>query len=121
MNASEPASRQHKIDLGKPQHVLERLEAWVEDNPTASVYWIDTEYEAAQILVAMAAALKVAGDSIEDRTGADKAVLQRFARRYRQAASTGRALQFLREIDGDPENQLELYGVQLRAARILVQ
>lgn len=117
-NASEKILKPTASELGKPQHVLERLEQWAEDNPAATEYVVGTEFEAASILVAMAATLKVAKAAIMESTGASEETLNRYARRYRQAAGTGTALRYLREIDGDEENQIELFGKRIRAMPI---
>lgn len=96
-------------DTGK---VLERLEAWVEENPGATEYWIETELEAEQILLGMAAVIHQTMLAPTDLTQHDRRTLQDMANRYRLAVSQGRGLQTFREMTD--EDQLHFMGVRLR-------
>jgi len=99
------------------QHILERLEQWREDNPEASVYVLADEQEAADLLLAMAATMKlVAKDLGHDKASRD--TIQGYAKIYRKAVMQGKALEYFRTLT--EEDELSLYGVKITAPRIIL-
>jgi hypothetical protein len=106
-----------KPSRARSDHVLERIEQWAEENPEATEYILTGEDEAAQVLLAIAATIKLTARGIENQR--DKALYMAHARRFRQRVVKGEALECFREMTED--DQLELYGKVLVAPRIVLQ
>lgn len=95
------------------QHALATIEAHAAAFPDADIYEIETELEAAQILLSMAAMIKKTAKSIKNKH--DKATYREVASAYRRAVIQGKALEtFANMTEAD---QLELYGLKLVARR----
>jgi hypothetical protein len=122
-NASENGSNDPKtrdddrLTLEHPARIIERIEAWANDHPEAVDYWIDTEIEAASLLLAMAASLKHAEQDIADRISIE--TLRRYANTYRQHVQQGKALYYLRKLCEGDEDLITLHGLTIRASRIV--
>lgn len=100
-----------------PSNILERLEQFKEDNPTAMEYWIETEIEAAQLLIAMAASLKtLASDIKNDPAGVE--TFQNYARLYRRTVAQGKAINYLRNLTDT--DSIAICGMRIRARRIVL-
>ena len=102
-------------DMAHPAAILERIETYAEENPTATDYWIDTELEAASLLLAMAASLKHAEADIVDRISIE--TLRKYANTYRAHVQQGKALYYLRTLT--KEDEITLHGLVIRANRIV--
>lgn len=114
MNASKNGSRPQKKLSSNPVGLLKRIEEYAEENPDAESYWIDNEYEAAQLLVAMAASL-----NHMRKTGAGQfkgETLQKYERIYRQAVNQGKALNYLRNVS--EEDAISLFELRIRVPSI---
>lgn len=113
------ASEKTSKNQGESDHVLERLEALADQyadecRPKPWIYLITDAEEASQILLAMAAVIKVTSKSV--RNAMDKRTYLDVAAGYRKAVVTGQALQTFRNMTD--EDQLELYGLTLTVPRI---
>ena len=104
-------------ELVQSDLILERLERYAAENPDATEYRLDTEIEAQQLLIAMAAALKLMSKDIEDRK--DRQVLTNYANTYRQKVIHGKALEYIRELS--EEDQLTIHGMKIVAPVIILQ
>ena len=96
--------------------IIARLEAWAEDHPGAD-YWVDSEAEAADILVALMAILRMLMRDLEDEE--DRETLRALCRRYQVAVMRRRALDLLR--DQTEDDQISIMGVPIRSRRVVVQ
>lgn len=83
-------------------------------NPDATFYEVQSELEAAQLLLAMAAMIKHTMKSVKSKLDRDQ--YKQVARDYRKAVNQGRALQKFRDMTED--DQLELYGLKLVARKV---
>jgi hypothetical protein len=101
-----------------PTNILERMEQYKEDNPTAIEYWIEDEIEAAQLLVAMAATLDLLiNDVTYDKIGSDH--LKEYSRTYKATVRQGKAISYLRNLaDSD---SIAIHGMRILARRIVLQ
>lgn len=114
--APSPGSKKPVTLSNAPAELLQRIEEYAQEDPGGE-YWIQNEYEAAQLLIAMAASLKHARKSLG--SSQDGAVLKQYERIYRQAVNQGKALNYLRNVS--EEDAIELFGVRIRARTILIQ
>jgi len=105
-------------DNTTPSNILERMELYKEENPTAVEYWIETEIEAAQLLIAMAATLDVLSNDVSyDKIGAEH--LKDYARTYKATVRQGKAINYLRNLaDTDA---IAIHGMRIMARRIVLQ
>jgi hypothetical protein len=105
-------------DSTTPKNIMDRLELYKEENPTAVDYWIETELEAANLLIAMAACLDVLmADPDYDKFGVED--LKTFSRTYKATVRQGKAIAYLRELaDAD---SIAVHGMRIRARRIVLQ
>ena len=94
-------------------HALAAIEAHAAAFPDATLYEITTELEAAQILLAMAAMIKVTARDVLNVI--DKSTYLEVASAYRKAVNQGKALRTFAAMTED--DQLELYGLKLVARR----
>lgn len=113
------ASEKTSSEAARSDHVLERLEALAEQyddecKPKPWIYIITDAEEASQILLAMAAVIKITSKDV--RNAMDKATYLEVAADYRKAVVRGEALQTFRNMT--EEDQLELYGLTLTVPRI---
>lgn len=107
-----------KTDNTTPNNIMERLEIYKEQNPTAIDYWIETEIEAANLLVAMAACLDLL-IADPDYKKIDTTSLKDYSRTYKATVRQGKALIYLRELaDSD---SIAVHGMRIRARRIVLQ
>ena len=90
---------------------------YAEQNPLATEYYVETELEAQKILLAMAASIKHLVKDV--KRNEDKATMLKFANQYRQAVIHSNALDYIRNMT--EETQLEIYGLALKARRIILQ
>lgn len=103
--------------------VLVRMEQFSADLQARSarieeyVWPITTEAEAAEILLAMAAALKIAGRSLPRTERSDQATLKHYAQIYRRNVAQRKALDYLRTLDA--ADKLEIYGLVIEPAPYL--
>ncbi|MGI9251137.1 MAG: hypothetical protein ACR2PR_08065 [Pseudohongiellaceae bacterium] len=111
------ASQNESMNLG-PTGILKQVEAYAQENPTATEYWIDNEFAAAAILSAMAASLKHVRKTTGTLAGAEAAELKKFEQIYRHKCAVGEALLYFRTIDDD--EALEIFGLRIRAHRLIV-
>ena len=114
-----PASGKTSSDQGESDHVLQRLEALADQyedecRPQPWVYIIRDAEEASQILLAMAAVIKLTAQSV--RNAMDKQTYLDIAADYRLAVVRGEALQTFRHMT--EQDQLTLYGLTLTVPRI---
>lgn len=116
-NAKVNGSRPQK-SLADPARTIERLELYSEEHPDCKDYWVDTEIEAAGILLSMAASLKQMEDAVNHDDEGIK-TLRKYANDYRQAVAQGKALNYFRTISDD--DALTIFGMRIRARRIIVQ
>lgn len=100
-----------------PKHILERLEEYAEANPNATSYTLRTEEEAAMLLLAIAAVVKLVARDVDHAK--DRRTIQDYARTYRQVSISGRAMDYIRELSD--EDSLEIYGLTIETARIWTQ
>lgn len=116
-----PASKKILKDLAASDHILERLEALADQyaeecKPKPWLYVIKDEEEAEQLLVAMAAVIKITVQDVHNAL--DRRTYLDVAAGYRKAVLQGKALQCFREMTED--DQLELWGLTLTAGRIVL-
>lgn len=105
-------------DSTTPNNILERLELYKEANPTAIEYWLETEAEAELLLVAMAASLDtLIADPSFDKIAAED--LKKYSRQYKAACRQQKALDYIRDLAD--ENSLAIWGMRIRARRIVLQ
>ena len=97
-------------------HILERIEQYAEDHPDATEYIIHDELEAEQLLLAMAATIKLTAKSV--RNAMDKTLYLEIANKYRKAVIQQKALETFRAMTED--DQLELHGLKLLAPTIII-
>ena len=101
-----------------PANIMERLEIYKEENPTAIDYWIETEIEAAMLLVAMAASLDLLiSDPDFDKIAAED--LKKYSRIYKKTVRQGKAIHYLRELEDS--DSIAVWGMRIRARRIVLQ
>ncbi len=100
-----------------PRNILERMEAYKEQHPTAFEYWIEDEIEAAQLLVAMAATLDTLINDVNyDKIGSDH--LKEYSRTYKSTVRQGKAISYLRNLaDTDA---IAIHGMRIMARRIII-
>lgn len=98
-------------------NVIQRLEAYAEDHPEATTYSITSEWEAEEILGAMALSLAALANDVKDKT--DRAELTKYGKQYHLAVVERRALEFIRELTDDDE--LVIYGLKLQVPAIVLQ
>lgn len=109
------ASRNESIEADGLS-IIERIEQFAEENPKAKQYWIDSELEAAEILVAMAASLKLLlNDENNDEEG--RKTLNHYASEYRRNVAQGKALQYFRSLSD--RDALEIYGLRILAKSLI--
>ncbi len=101
----------------QPENIIERIEKWIAEHPEATEYWIETETEAEQILLAMAAVIRLSAKGVGDRNA--KRMMRDQANQYVQAVQNNAALELFRNMT--EADQLELYEVRLRARSIALQ
>jgi len=105
-----------KISSGLAQdtkQALPAIEAYAQAFPDATIYEIETELEAAQILLSMAAMIKRTARSVKNKV--DRNTYLEVASNYRRVVNQGKALEtFANMTEAD---QLELYGLTLVARR----
>ena len=115
-DSAETALSDESKNPGK-ETIIDQLERFAEENPGTETYWVDTEFEAAQILLAMAASLKLCETDItNDEAGLKK--IREYANTYRQKCAQGKALNYLRTIDQSDE--LQIFGLTIKARRIVL-
>ena len=119
MNASPIEQKNPSDEIDGPGGILRQIQTYAEENPVAVDFWIDNEFQAAAILTSMAASLKHVRKTTGTLAGADKDELQKFERIYRQKASSGEALHYFRTID--EAEALEIFGLRIRAHRLILQ
>lgn len=113
--ASEKTSSALAQDTAK---ILDRLEEYALENPDETDYWIETELEAEQILLAMAAVIKQTIKITPTLTSHDKQMMRDVANKYRHAVKQGQARQLFRDMT--EHDQLELRGMRLRVREIVI-
>lgn len=99
------------------ENIIERIETWVEHNPSATDYWIETESEAGELLIAMAAVLRLNAKGIKEP--GDRRLMRSIANDYIQHVQNSTALEHFRNMSDDDE--LKLYGVRMRARSLVLQ
>lgn len=114
-NASETTSSALAKDTAQ---ILNRIEEWALENPDETDYWIESELEAEQILLTMAAVIKQSIKTTPTLTSHDKEMMRKIANEYRHAVQHGRASQLFRDMT--EEDQLELVGLRLRVREIVI-
>ncbi len=106
-----------ELDSTIPRNILERLEIYKEEHPTAVDYWIETELEAASLLIAMAASLDTLAKDIDyDKIGAE--ALKDYARTYKATCLQGKAIAYLRNLAD--KDSIAICGMRIRARRIVL-
>ena len=114
------ASEKTSNDPAASSNILVRLEALADELAEAGepmIYYLKDEEEAAHVLLAMAAMIKITAKDVRNAT--DKSVYVGIARSYRKAVRHGNALETFRKMT--EEDQLEFAGLELRANRIVLQ
>lgn len=113
-------------DVSKPPssgHVLERMESFSEalqdqGAPESEFVWeLKTEEEAAEILLAMAAALALVVRDPDYRDKHGRRTVKDFCRLYRRNVSQRTALSYIRTLDVTDE--LSIYGLKIVPAPFL--
>lgn len=98
-------------------HILDRMEVWAEDHPEATSYMLMSELEAEELLLAMAAALKLISRDVNNIV--DKDIAQNYARTYRKVVVQGAAMDYIRTLNKSDE--IEIYGLKIKAPRVVLQ
>ncbi len=112
MTAQKKISGKAKGLAKNTVEILSRIEEYALDNPDATEYWIETEIEAEQILLAMASVIKLQIKNTPTLSSHDKAMMRNIARKYKVAVREAKAGQLFRDMTED--DQLELRGLRLR-------
>lgn len=94
-------------------HALAAIEAHAAAFPDDTFYEIETELEAAQILLSMAAMIKRTARSVKNQM--DRNTYLEVAAAYRKAVNQGKALRTFGDMA--EADQLELYGLKLVARK----
>ncbi len=94
--------------------ILDKIEGYSLMNPEATFYVVESELEAAQLLLAMAAMIRLTAKDVTSKL--DRAQYLKVAREYRKAVIDGQALNKFRDMT--EADQLELYGLKLVAMRV---
>ena len=115
MESATPASNNGSSD--PRENILDKLQRLANEDPTLEAYHITTEIEAQELLLAMAAMLKVMAKDV--KVEIDRRVLKDYANQYRAATIQGKAMEYLRELDADDE--LELFGLKITVPAIIIQ
>ena len=89
--------------------IIDEIEEYSIEHPDATEYVVETELVAAQILLAMAAMIKLTARTIQSQH--DRSIYVATARKYRLAVQHGNAKQLFRDMT--EEDQLELHGLKL--------
>lgn len=114
MSASE------KISSKASKKLTERIYHHSVQNPEAEFYYLEDEAEAAELLLEMAATMKVMARDVHVKE--DRQHITNLASQYRHAVQHGQALATIRAMN-DPDNdteQLEIFGLKLAVRRILL-
>lgn len=98
-------------------NILQRLEAYAEENPLATEYQLTDELEAEELLGAMAVMLRSMAEDVKHK--ADAKVLHDYARTYHQQVKHRTALNYIRGLTEDDE--LVFCGMKLVVPVILLQ
>lgn len=115
IRSGQGASEKRINELAKQSgQILDKIQGYSLMNPDATFYEVQSELEAAQLLLAMAAMIKETKNAVKNKF--DRATYEQVARDYRAAVQQGRALQKFRDMT--EEDQLELYGLKLVARRV---
>lgn len=101
----------------RPSHILDRLEVWAEDHPEATSYLLTSELEAEELLLAMAAALKLVSRDVNNIVDSDTA--RTYARTYRKAVTHRAALDYIRTLT--KVDEIQIYGLKIEAPRVVLQ
>ena len=110
--ASKPESREPGAAL-----ILERLEAYKQQNPNVQAYYLTSEEEARDLLIAMVGTFELILKDPKFDNEASRAEIGKYQRQYHDAIQSGECLVFFREL-ADHE-QLSLYGMQLKVSPML--
>lgn len=99
-------------------NILERLELISLEQPEQTEYLVTTEIEAQEILTAMAASLTMIASGMDK--GPDRQVITDYAAQYRLAVVRASGLELLRELAGNPDDELVIYGLKLTVPVIVL-
>ena len=111
INASGNGSPPRK----EQEHILDRLQRLAVENPDLQEYQLTTEFEAAELLLAMAAMLKELRKDVNNAE--DRRQISEYGNEYRLAVKQGRALEYLHTLN--PEDELELFGLKITTSVII--
>lgn len=115
MTESVKSAQQNAPAESNHMNIMERLEAFKDENPNAKYYFVSTEIEAAEILIAMAAALKLASQDLNDDDSIE--TMKEYARIYRAKTFQGKALEYLMTLS--KADKLSIFGMELAVKRTL--
>jgi hypothetical protein len=99
------------------ENVLDRLQRLAVENPDLVEYQLTTELEAQELLIAMAAMLKVMIKDIHQ--AGDKRTIQDYANEYRLAVIQGKAFEYIHELN--PDDEFELFGLKITTGVVVLQ
>lgn len=99
------------------ENILDRLQRLAVNDPDLTEYQLTTELEAQELLIAMAAMLKVMRKDVVGKK--DKQLLNDYACQYRAAVIQGRALEYFRTLNAG--DQLALFGLAITTPMIILQ
>ena len=113
-----PTESRSRMNLEGPAEILQTLERYAEEHPEAKEYWIETEIDAAYLLLAMAASLKhLENDVTKDKDGIK--TLRHYGHTYRQVVQKGNAIQYLHDLT--EADALSIYGLRIRSKGVTLQ
>ena len=112
---ASPNALKPRMTTESQTELLNRIEQYKDDHPESIEYWIETEIEAACLLIAMAASLKHLEVDVNNDKDRIK-TLRHYAHTYRQVVQKGTAINYLHDLTD--EDALSIYGMRIRARRI---
>ena len=101
------------------EQLVERLVAWAKENPTAEEYCLGDELEARQLLVIIAAHLKVTLAGTESVGVEERNKVNGIMRDMRAACAQARAMEYIAELN--ITDQLEFIGLRIMTPEVTMQ
>lgn len=97
--------------------IVDQIKAYSEENPLATSFYLETERQAKEILLSMAATLKLVSKDVKNPV--ELAAIVDCANKYRKAVIHDKALELFRSMTD--EDRLEMFGLKLEVRRIILQ
>lgn len=98
--------------------ILQQIEEYADEHPEAQAYYLSTEDDARDLLVAIMSTLRITMQN-STLSRQEKEEIGRHAMSYHEAIQSGECLNFVRLLTEDDE--LAIYGLTLKVSPVLIQ